>query len=63
MPLPNPATFINRPCDITLKNGGRVVKTILRIDISGVLVQEDDGQTRLYHFAEIAEVRRHKPGK
>ncbi len=63
MPIPNPATFINHPCDIMLKNGSQVVKTILRIDTSGVLVQEDDNQTHLYQFAEIAEVSRHRPGK
>ncbi len=63
MPIPDPATFIDHVCDIKLKNGGRIAKIIRRIDTSGVLVQEDEDQTRLYHFAEIAEVSRHRPGR
>ena len=57
MTLPDPSTFIGNPCVISLKDGHKVIRTILKIDTSGVLVDEGDGRTHTYQFAEIANVR------
>lgn len=59
MTLPDPESFIGRPCVVRLKDGHSVVRTILKIDRDGVQVDEGDGKTHTYKFAEIALVRPH----
>ncbi len=57
MPIPDPSTFLGQKCGIRLKNGRRVVRKILAIDVTGVTVADEKrGGSRLYQFSEIASV-------
>lgn len=56
MPIPDPSTFIGQRCSIKLKNKPIVIKKILAIDTGGVRVEEEDGGTQVYAFADIARV-------
>lgn len=60
MTLPDPETFIGASCVIKLKGGHTVIRTILKIDTDGVQVDEGDGKTHTYRFAEIALVKLHE---
>ena len=57
MTIPDPSTFIGKPCIIRLKGGHKVVRTILKIDLAGVEVDEGNGAKHVYPFAEIDRVR------
>lgn len=57
MTIPDPSTFIGKPCIIKLKDGHRVVRTIVKIDINGVEVDEGGGTKHVYRFAEIDMVK------
>lgn len=56
MAIPNPESFFGKKCWIKFKAGNKQIKTVDRIDTTGVIVKEHDGTESTVPFAEIAEV-------
>ncbi len=56
MTLPNPESFFGKKCLIKLKAGNKVIKTVDTINITGVILRENDGTKTTLPFGEIEEV-------
>ncbi len=56
MTLPNPESFFGKKCLIKLKTGRKVIKTVDSIDVTGVILKENDGTKTTLPFADVDEV-------